>query len=219
MLCTTLEYHVLVTLPLWVLSVTFHLLLPLAITSLLISLGRLRGGRRAGRLAQNEAALVVASAGGAAVLPAADRARLGALPGPPAAAAHAAGAAAQRSIPSRCATASNRCAKCSTGRSSASTGWRSWPTSCAGWTSRAGRTSADIGWSDYDVEIYDTRWSRLQLTTVAEEHPEGKQLIRCRLRARWALRTKVAFWSLCGLGAARLRPRLGAGCPGCGCCC
>ena len=62
-----------------------------------------------------------------------------------------------------------------------------------GWPNKS-----DIGWSDYDVEVYDTRWSRLQLTTVAEEHPEGKQLIRCRLRARWALRTKVAFWSLCG---------------------
>ena len=34
---------------------------------------------------------------------------------------------------------------------------------------------------------------------MAEEHPQGKQLIRCRLRARWALRTRVAFWSLCGL--------------------
>src|SRR5439155_2264164 len=37
MLFTTLEYHVLVTLPLWVLSVTFRHLLPLAIASLLIS--------------------------------------------------------------------------------------------------------------------------------------------------------------------------------------
>src|SRR5438876_99961 len=39
MLCTTLEYHILVTLPLWVLSVPFHHLLPLAITSLLLSIG------------------------------------------------------------------------------------------------------------------------------------------------------------------------------------
>src|ERR1017187_4229433 len=39
MVCTTLEYHVLVALPLWVMSVTFHLLLPMAIASLLISLG------------------------------------------------------------------------------------------------------------------------------------------------------------------------------------
>ena len=62
-----------------------------------------------------------------------------------------------------------------------------------GWPNKA-----DSGWSDYDVEVYDTRWSRLQLTTVAEEHPKGKQLIRCRLRGRWALRTKVVFWSLCG---------------------
>jgi hypothetical protein len=61
-----------------------------------------------------------------------------------------------------------------------------WPNKC------------DIGWSDYDVEVYDNRWSKLQLTTVAEEHPQGKQLIRCRLRARWALRSRVTFWSLCG---------------------
>ena len=62
-----------------------------------------------------------------------------------------------------------------------------WPNKC------------DIGWSDYDVEVHDSRWSKLQLTTVAEEHSLGKQLIRCRLRARWTLRTRVAFWSLCGL--------------------
>jgi hypothetical protein len=62
-----------------------------------------------------------------------------------------------------------------------------------GWPNKS-----DIGWSDYDVEVYDTRWSKLQLTTVAEEHPRTKQLVRCRLRARWALRARVAFWSLCG---------------------
>jgi hypothetical protein len=62
-----------------------------------------------------------------------------------------------------------------------------------GWPNKS-----DIGWSDYDVEVSDTRWSKLQLTTVAEEHPQDKQLVRCRLRARWALRARVAFWSLCG---------------------
>ena len=62
-----------------------------------------------------------------------------------------------------------------------------------GWPNKA-----DIGWCDYDVEIYDTRWSRVQLTTVAEEHSQGKQLVRCRLRPRWALRAKVLFWALCG---------------------
>jgi hypothetical protein len=48
------------------------------------------------------------------------------------------------------------------------------------------------------VEIYGNRWSGLQLTTVAEDHPKGKQLLRCRLRTRWSLQAKVAFWALCG---------------------
>ena len=37
MLCTSMEYHVLVTLPLLILSVPFHFLLPVALTSSLIS--------------------------------------------------------------------------------------------------------------------------------------------------------------------------------------
>jgi hypothetical protein len=58
---------------------------------------------------------------------------------------------------------------------------------------------ADIGWSEYDIEIYDTHWSKLQLATVVEEWGQGKRLLRCRLRGRWSLRAKVAFWSLLGL--------------------
>jgi hypothetical protein len=37
------------------------------------------------------------------------------------------------------------------------------------------------------------------LVTAAEQHPRGKQLLRCRLRARWSLQAKIIFWSLCGL--------------------
>jgi O-antigen biosynthesis protein len=58
---------------------------------------------------------------------------------------------------------------------------------------------ADSGWSDYDVEIYGTRWSNLQLTTVAEEHPNRRQLIRCRVEPRWSLQAQVLFWGLCAL--------------------
>jgi hypothetical protein len=65
-----------------------------------------------------------------------------------------------------------------------------------GWPNRS-----DIGWSEFDVEIYGNRWSHLQLTTAAEDHPRGRQLIRCRLRARWSLLAHVAFWSLLGLEA------------------
>jgi hypothetical protein len=57
---------------------------------------------------------------------------------------------------------------------------------------------ADSGWNEFDFEISGSRWSRLQLTTVAEDHPLDKQLIRCRLRPRWSLQAKVGFWALCG---------------------
>jgi len=62
-----------------------------------------------------------------------------------------------------------------------------------GWPNKS-----DVGWSEYDVEVYGSRWCNLQITTVAEEHAIGKQMLRCRLRAKWSLQAKVVFWSLCG---------------------
>jgi hypothetical protein len=41
----------------------------------------------------------------------------------------------------------------------------------------------------------------VQLITAAEDHPRGRQLIRCRLRATWSLQSKVVFWSLLGIEA------------------
>jgi GT2 family glycosyltransferase len=63
-----------------------------------------------------------------------------------------------------------------------------------GWPNRS-----DIGWSEFDVEIHGNRWSQVQLTTAAEDHPGGRQLIRCRLRGRWSLQAKIAFWLLTGV--------------------
>ncbi len=198
MLPTTLEYHVLVTLPLWVLSVVFHLLLPLAITSSLLSVG------------------VCMAAGAQAALPrkksrfwsrplvamlfflqpivrgwARYQGRLVLHPTPRAAQQNLDSLALRGSKLSlrelqywaeqridRLALAADILRRLDQ---------RGWP------------NRSDIGWSEYDVEIYDRRWSKLQLTTVAEEHPQGKQLIRCRLRPRWSLRAKVAFWMLFGL--------------------
>ena len=53
----------------------------------------------------------------------------------------------------------------------------------------------DAGWSDFDVEIYGSRWAHLQLTTAAEPYGGRRQLFRCRLRTAWSLPAKVAFWS------------------------
>lgn len=62
-----------------------------------------------------------------------------------------------------------------------------------GWPNKS-----DIGWSEYDVEIFGNRWTHLQLTTVAEDYPKNKQMIRCRLRTKWSLQAKAAFWGAFG---------------------
>jgi hypothetical protein len=62
-----------------------------------------------------------------------------------------------------------------------------------GWLAKS-----DIGWSDFDVEIYGGRWSQLQLATVAEDHAQGRHLLRCRLRTHWSLQAKATFWALLG---------------------
>ena len=65
-----------------------------------------------------------------------------------------------------------------------------------GWPNKS-----DGGWNDFDVEVIGSRWSHLLLVTVAEDHPQNRQLVRCRLRAVWSFQAKVAF---CGLLALEL---------------
>ena len=56
------------------------------------------------------------------------------------------------------------------------------------------RFRTDTGWSAYDVEIHGGRWCQLRLTTAAEIHKNGKQLLRCRLRSGWTLYAVLVFW-------------------------
>jgi len=198
MLFTTPEYHVLVTIPLWVLSVNFLPLLPLAMASLLTSVA------------------VCAAAGIQAALPrkkvrwwsrplvallfflqpivrgwARYQGRLSIRPTP---------LAAQQTIDSlalrhgklplheveywadppidRLAFVTAILRKLDQQR---------WP------------NKPDSGWNDFDVEVFGGRWSNVQITTVAEAHPNRKQLLRCRLRPRWSLQAKAAFWFLCAV--------------------
>jgi len=58
---------------------------------------------------------------------------------------------------------------------------------------------SDVGWNNYDLEIYGNRWVYLQLITAIEDHPKNCQLIRCRLRGVWSLPARLAFWFLLGL--------------------
>lgn len=63
-----------------------------------------------------------------------------------------------------------------------------------GWENRT-----DAGWSEHDVEIRGGRWCNLHLVTAAECHSGGRQLIRCRLRPVWSLPAKVAFCATLGV--------------------
>ena len=193
----------LVTLPLWVLSVTFHHLLPVAVASLLIPVGVCVAAGVQAALPRRTNALVVASAGGAVVLPATDRARLGTLPEP--AAIAPAGAASARvagiGVPGHRGDVLGEVHYWAEKRIER-------PEYVAeliheldrrGWPNRS-----DIGWSEYDVEIYGNRWTNLQLTTVAEDHPRKRQLIRCRLRSRWSLLARLVFWAVAGLDLVAL---------------
>jgi len=197
MLCTTLEYHVMVTLPLWVLSVTFHQLLPLAITSLFISV------------------VVCVAAGVQAVLPkkkvlwwsrpmvamlvllqpivrgwARYQCRLTIRPTP---------LAAQQTLDS----IARRESRISLNEVQY---WSEQRVDRLAYVSDVLRrldkqgwpNKADIGWSEHDLEIYGSRWCMLQFTSVMEEHTGGKRLLRCRLRPRWSLQAAVVFWALAG---------------------
>jgi len=68
-----------------------------------------------------------------------------------------------------------------------------------GWQHRV-----DGGWNDYDVEVIGTRWSRLHLTTAAEHHAGGKQMLRCRLEPAWTFLGRVVFCLLLGLNLSVL---------------
>jgi GT2 family glycosyltransferase len=59
--------------------------------------------------------------------------------------------------------------------------------------------AADAGWEDYDLEISGRRWTRVRVTTAAEELAGGKKVLRCRLRAAWSLLARLAFGTTCGI--------------------
>jgi hypothetical protein len=63
-----------------------------------------------------------------------------------------------------------------------------------GWQHRA-----DTGWSDFDIEIHGSRWTRLQLLTAVEYSKDDNQTIHCRLRTAWTLLAKASFWGFLGL--------------------
>ncbi len=60
-------------------------------------------------------------------------------------------------------------------------------------------SKADAGWNRFDLEIYGSRWCHMQLITAAEILGDGRQLIRCRLKTAWTLLSRMTFWCLTGV--------------------
>ncbi|MBX3734632.1 MAG: glycosyltransferase [Verrucomicrobiae bacterium] len=69
----------------------------------------------------------------------------------------------------------------------------------------------DAGWSPYDVEIYGSRWACLQLTTAGEWFPGRREMIRCRLKARWSFLARALFWSVAGFTLVLIGTLTGSG--------
>ncbi|KAF0181622.1 MAG: glycosyltransferase [Limisphaerales bacterium] len=61
------------------------------------------------------------------------------------------------------------------------------------------QNKTDNGWSEFDVEIYGSRWCHLRLITATEHHQGGKQMVRCRLNTGWSLLGRITFWAAFGL--------------------
>jgi GT2 family glycosyltransferase len=198
MLLTTLEYHIIVTLPLWVLSATFHLLWPVAAASLLLS------------------ATVCALAGAQASLPRSkrrwwsrplvallfflqpivrgwerhqSRLALRVEPEP--------GRETLDSVSTRESNLDLREVRY----------WTERPVERIDFVKQVLReldrnqwpNRTDLGWSEHDVEIYGNRWANVQFATVVEAHPRNRQMIRCRLRGRWSAQAHIVFWAVLAL--------------------
>lgn len=56
----------------------------------------------------------------------------------------------------------------------------------------------DSGWAEYDFEVMGNRWGRIRLTTVSEGLDQGRRNFRVRLAPRWSLFAKVVLGGILG---------------------
>ena len=61
------------------------------------------------------------------------------------------------------------------------------------------QTTPDSGWDQHDVEIVRSPWTHSSLTTASEYLAEGKIFLRCRLRAKWSVVAIIVFALLLGI--------------------
>jgi GT2 family glycosyltransferase len=198
MLLTSLEYHVLVNLPLLVLAVMFRWLIPVALASVLISVGTCVAAAAQAQVPKKKRRfwsrpLVAALFALQPIVRGWARYR---------------GRLFVRQAPLSAHENLDSLSRKQQGRAEAELRYRVKPGFARaqfleqvqaqlerhGWQFRA-----DTGWSDFDVEVHGSRWSRLQLTTVSETTLDGQRVLRCRLRTAWSLPARLVFWGALGL--------------------
>jgi hypothetical protein len=198
MLLTSLEYHVLVNLPLVVLAVMFRWLIPVALASLLISVG-----------------ICVAAAAQAQMPKKKQRfwsrplvAALFALQPIVRGWARYRGRLFLRQAPLSAHENLDSLSRKQQGQAEAELHYRAkggfvraefLEQVLAQLERRGWQFRTDTGWSNFDVEVYGGRWSRLQLTTVSECTQDGQHVLRCRLRTAWSLAARLIFFAALGL--------------------
>ena len=55
----------------------------------------------------------------------------------------------------------------------------------------------DLGWCEYDVEVYGTRWADVQVMSAVEHLSREHHVVRFRLRPAWSIQAKTALGVLC----------------------
>jgi O-antigen biosynthesis protein len=198
MLCTSLEYQVLVTLPLLLFSAPFPFLLPIALSSVLLSLGICFAAAYQANLPKAKKRFwsrplvtllfllqpIVRGFAryrgrlGRGLTPPAARERIQTFPPAPASDAVQCLYYWTESDVDRLTLVRSILARLDQ----------------EGWISKA-----DTGWCDYDVEVLGSRWSRCQITTTTEYLKSGQKMFRCRLRAFWSLPATLCFWAIAAL--------------------
>jgi O-antigen biosynthesis protein len=194
MFCTTVEYHALLTVPLLIFSAPFHFLFPLAITSLAVSLG------------------VCVAAAAQAELPAGKR-RAWSRP------LIACLFFLQPIVRgwARYRTQLDLEPRSLSGEASASaSGVADVPEQFYYWSQddisriqfiewliaalelEKWPHKPDTGWTDYDLEVFGNRWSRVQVTAAMEPLAGTNRIFRWRVCGYWSLAAKLAFWSVFG---------------------
>ncbi|MDA1273759.1 MAG: glycosyltransferase [Verrucomicrobia bacterium] len=57
----------------------------------------------------------------------------------------------------------------------------------------------DAGWNPFDIEILGSPWCHLHLITASEALLNRREILRCRLRTVWTLLSKTTFCSMLGI--------------------